>query len=78
MVGIRLNLLAQLPDQNPQTDHRTAIFGAPDRLQQPAMREAGIGVLSQVLEQVEFLQSEADLAAARGQAPGDEVDFHIS
>src|SRR5208337_690902 len=74
----RLQLLAELADEDPQVFHLFGTLPAPDGSEQGAVRRHFAGMARQIGQQIEFLGSKVDLAAADGDFMGRLIDAEIA
>ena len=74
---VRLDFLSQLIDEDAQIFGLLAVIGAPDRLQQLAVRDGFIGVQDQVAEKVELLGREPDFVAGDDDLTGAKIDLDV-
>ena len=72
--GVRLDLLAERPDQHAQVLRLIDRVRSPDRLQNGAVGQHAAGMLRQVGEQLEFLRRQPDLLAVSDHAEALAID----
>src|SRR5262249_26333460 len=76
--GIRLDLLAQLTDEDAQVFGLFDVIAAPDRSEQRAMSENFIGVADEINEQVVFFRRQMQLFAMRFDHARFEINLEIA
>src|SRR5262245_65647194 len=76
--GIRLDLLAQLTDEDAQVFGLFDVIAAPDRSEQRAMSEDFVGVADEIDEQVIFFRRQMQLLAASFDPARFQVNLEIA